>query len=125
MEQLEKERRKENIVVQGVEINTNKQEELNDKMKKTFKEKLEVETKIKTIYRDAMVYINNDMTRQERDIVKKIRERAENEKKQGKKVKSGYQKLYIDKQVWKWNKEKGTLEQMKDKESYVEIDLKN
>ncbi|KAF5287998.1 hypothetical protein FQA39_LY15580 [Lamprigera yunnana] len=87
-------------LVRDLEINTNKQNELNEEMEKFFKEKIEVETKIKTMYKmgpktylvkleniqekteimknkvklgrykDDKVYINNDMTRQERDTVK-------------------------------------------------------
>ncbi|KAF5288040.1 hypothetical protein FQA39_LY15536 [Lamprigera yunnana] len=102
MEQVEKERRTENIVVQGLEINKNKQNELNKEMEKQYniQKKTDImKHKVKlTRYKDNKDYINNDMTRQERDIEKQIRLRAEEEMKQGKKVKSGYQKLYIDKQ---------------------------
>ncbi|KAF5305586.1 hypothetical protein FQA39_LY01677 [Lamprigera yunnana] len=51
MEHLERERKRENIVVQGLEINTNKQKELSEEMEKFFNEKLEVETKIKSMYK--------------------------------------------------------------------------
>lgn len=67
--------------------------------------------------RGEKIYINNDQTKQERDIDKQIRKRAEEEKKQGKSVKSRYQKLIIDDKEWKWNKLKGRLEEVEENDS--------
>ncbi|KAF5301342.1 hypothetical protein FQA39_LY10740 [Lamprigera yunnana] len=93
----------------------------------TLQEKTEImKNKVKLArHKDDKVYINNDMTRQERDIEKQIRKRAEEKRKQGKKVNGGYQKLYIDKQVWKWNKEKSDLEEVVNSEAKINKNTKN
>ncbi|KAK9754594.1 hypothetical protein QE152_g1183 [Popillia japonica] len=48
---LEKEKRRENIAVQGLELNSNSQGELIEEMKNFLNKKLEIETKIKATHR--------------------------------------------------------------------------
>lgn len=72
---------------------------------KTMKNK----SQLKNI-KNARIYINNDLTKEEREKQKKIRQRAQQEKANGKTVKMGYNKLIIDGVEWKWNREKEDLE---------------
>ncbi|KAF5303461.1 hypothetical protein FQA39_LY09924 [Lamprigera yunnana] len=72
-----------------------------------LKEKMEVmrhKAKLRNL-RGEKVYTNNDQTRQKRGVDKLIKERVDEERRQGKKVRYVYQKLIIDEKEWKWNKE--------------------
>lgn len=62
--------------------------------------------------RGGQIYINDDLTKEERDIQKKIRQRAMEERSKGKQAKIGYSKLIIDGQTWKWNRRDNILEQI-------------
>ncbi|KAF5284332.1 hypothetical protein FQA39_LY04625 [Lamprigera yunnana] len=88
---------------------TNNPRELKDEMEKFIKDKLEVNNKIKTALKignelqikainvsGERVFINNDLTKQERAIDAQIRKRVEEEKINGKRVKRRYQKLTIE-----------------------------
>ena len=55
--------------------------------------------------KDSGTYINDDMSREERKIQAKIRERAKTERTSGKEVKIGFQKIIINGSVWRWNEE--------------------
>ncbi|KAK4882617.1 hypothetical protein RN001_005936 [Aquatica leii] len=59
------------------------------------------------------IYINDDLTKKEREKQNQLREKAAEEKKHGKNVKLGYNKITIDGVVWKWNKNKEILEEIK------------
>ncbi|KAK9685892.1 hypothetical protein QE152_g37606 [Popillia japonica] len=62
---------------------------------------------------DLPVYINNDLTANERNIQREIRIKAQELKKDGKSVKIGFHKITSDDGVWKWNKIANQLEQIK------------
>lgn len=51
------------------------------------------------------VYIDHDMSQEERDVQRKLRERARSEREKGKSVKVGYRKLNIDGKLYIWNEE--------------------
>lgn len=51
------------------------------------------------------IFIDDDLTKKEREIQKKIRERAEEERKKGNKVKIGYQKLEVNGAWLKWQED--------------------
>lgn len=140
IEKLESENRKKNIVVQGLTINTEDRKLLKENMEKFIEEEIGVKTTIKSAHRlgrktcllelysqenkiEVMqnktklrnrqgdkIFINDDLTREERDIGKKIRQKAKEEKINGKKVKMGFMKLIVDGQIWKWNRQENMLE---------------
>ncbi|KAJ3662510.1 hypothetical protein Zmor_006855 [Zophobas morio] len=58
------------------------------------------------------IYINDDWTPEERDVNKKIREIAKEERNKGKQVKLGYSKLTIEGKTYRWNKHTETLEEV-------------
>lgn len=140
LERIEKDKRRNNIVLQGlkletedrntlkervenflktalkVEINTTSVRKLNDKMcivelengndkQKIMKRK----AKLREI-KDHEIYINDDLSKMEREIQRKIRNVAKTERARGKRVKIGFQKVVIDDVIWKWEKEKQQLE---------------
>lgn len=142
MDKMEKEKRKNNIVIHGIEINSEKQEEQVEEIKNFMKNKIGVETQIKNLkkirskiclvelgnndekrkvmqnknklknIRDQKIYINDDLTKNEREIQKKIVNAAKEEKRKGKKVKIGLQRLIIEDKKYKWNDEKDILEEI-------------
>ncbi|KAK4885816.1 hypothetical protein RN001_002087 [Aquatica leii] len=59
------------------------------------------------------ISINDDLTKKEREKQNQLRKKAAEEKKHGKNVKLGYNKITIDGVVWKWNKDKEILEEIK------------
>lgn len=48
------------------------------------------------------IFIDNDMTRTEREIQWELRQIAKEEREKGKTVKVGYQKLIVNNKEWKW-----------------------
>ncbi|KAK9730950.1 hypothetical protein QE152_g14100 [Popillia japonica] len=71
------------------------------------------------------IFINNDQTKQEREIDAQIRVRAGTERSKGRRVRNGYQKLFIDEEEWKWNKVKGVLEMVERGEPALVNNAKN
>lgn len=143
VEKMEREKRRNNVVVQGLQIETSEPRKLKETMENFIKEELDIEisiksarklgnrtclvelsndeeklkvmqnkSKLKGIQTDK-IFINDDMSKNEREVQAKIRNIAKMEKAKGKKVKIGYQKIEIDKQKWVWSKEKGELEELK------------
>lgn len=55
------------------------------------------------------IYINDDMTKEERKVQEKVRIRAREEKAKGRRVKLGFQKVKIDDEQWIWSKEEKEL----------------
>lgn len=53
--------------------------------------------------RNTRIYINNDLTTEERRIQKEIRSIAREEKAKGNKVKTGYQKIILNDKEYRWN----------------------
>ena len=56
------------------------------------------------------------MTKEERIIQKKLRRIAQLERNKGKRIKVGYQKIIIEGETWRWNKEKNGIDTDKNKE---------
>lgn len=142
VEKMENEKRRNNIVIHGlqfestdqnvlkarvedfiktalnVEIGTKSVRKLNDKMcivelqNGTDKEKImKSKSKLKGM-KDHEIYINNDLSKTEREIQGKLRNIANAEKSKGKKVKIGFQKVVIENEVWSWDKDKQKLEKI-------------
>lgn len=143
MDSLEKEKRMLNVVLTGMDLEAHQSEDLQQIMEEFIEQKLEVKASVKTAtklgrktclisfrqlddkvkvlknksklrnIKSAKIYINEDYTLQERDIQKQLRIIAKKERETGKTVKMGFQKLVIDREVWKWNSKSNQLEQEK------------
>ena len=138
LRRLEKEQVKNNIIISGLEIKEEDGAGLKHGLehfiertigvKVQIKEAREIGTKIckaelDSAYEKEMVmknknklkqlqdriYINNEMTKEEREAQKKIKQIAEEERKKGKNTKIGFQKVTIDGTEWKWNREQEEL----------------
>lgn len=59
------------------------------------------------------IYINNDLSRKDRNKQQQIRIKVKEARSQGKIVKVGNNKIQIDKELWEWNQIKNQLEQSK------------
>ncbi|KAK9722634.1 hypothetical protein QE152_g19581 [Popillia japonica] len=79
------------------------QDKANEKQAKKEEYKKRYEEKPKK--REQKIYINDDMTKEERGIQEKIRRKAKEERMKGKTVKIGFQKLIVEGERWRWNKE--------------------
>lgn len=142
IEKMEREKRRRNISLQGLHVNANNQIKLRETMEKFMEEKLDLKVHVNTAkkvgenifiiemnseedkynvmknksklknIRGEKVYINDDMTKPEREIQKIVRIKAKEEREKGKKVKEGFQKLIIDGTTWKWNNEKKQLDEI-------------
>jgi len=51
------------------------------------------------------IFIDHDMIKEERKVQRRLRERARKEREEGKKVKVGYRKMYIESELYVWNEE--------------------
>lgn len=137
--QMEKEKIKHNLVITGLKVDAVNKEMLQESTQTFIKDRLGIDTKIEVLYtpgpnklviktqnmeekllilknkmklkefRDQVVYINSDMTKEEREIQKLIIKQATELRKTKKTVRVGFQKLIIDGEVWKWCKNVGEL----------------
>nr|CAH7724123.1 unnamed protein product [Callosobruchus chinensis] len=80
-----------NVLVTGIELDTNN----SNAMREAIRDK---------------IFMNDDLTRTEREIRKAISSRAQEKKAIGKEVKIGIRKITIDGQKWRWHKDKSRLE---------------
>lgn len=142
LQKLEGEKRRRNIVIQGLPIDTDNpnmlkntvggfiEKELGVKVKVNDARKLGDKTclveldnkyekskvmqnKMKLNQQKEKIYVNDDLTKDEREIQAKIRIMAREQKSKGKITKIGYQRLIVNNELWKWNKEKRQLEKIK------------
>lgn len=67
-------------------------------------------SKLRKMEETRKVYIDNDLTKKEREIQRKINFEAKERRKEGLQVKVGYKKIIIGKEEWRWNDENGSLE---------------
>lgn len=134
LEHLEKNMRKNNVVITGIQLDTTGEVELKNKMFNFFKQNLKEEVKIEKamklgpttcllqlkeneekrkimekkrdlrFLRNEKVYINDDMTALERKIQKEVRDKCKELREQGKNVKIGFKKLTVNGEVWKWDR---------------------
>lgn len=133
LEKLEREKRKNNIVITGLELRTDNEQSMVKEIERMVRDKVGIDAQVKSAYQlnnkmiivevenfdkklqilknkhmlkameDKNIYISSDLTAKEREIQKIIRDRAKEERRNGKQVKSGYQKLEIDGNLWRWN----------------------
>lgn len=143
---IEKDRKKNNVVMSGIEINSEEPQEIRKIVTSFIKQNLKVNIQPKNVTKigrkmyvikmesaedkkeimqnkaklkqmeDTKVYINDDLTKYERTKEKLIRLKALEEKEKGKNVKVGYNKLIVDGKVWRWNRFTNIL---------VEVNTKN
>lgn len=138
LRRIEKEQAKNSIVISGLEMEKKDGEELKQSLERflegtigvnvQIKEARKIGTKIckvdlSSVYEKEAVmknknklkrlqeriYINNEMTKEEREIQKKIKKIAEEERKKGKNTKIGFQKVMVDGTEWRWNREQEEL----------------
>jgi len=142
LEKLERDKRKKNAVVYGINIDTDNQSKLKETMENFLDKELNVKMQLNAVrklgnriclmefaresdkirvmqnksklkgMKGQVVYINDDLTKQEREIQEKVRNMAKEERQRGKTVKEGFQKLVIDNETWMWDKEKANLEKV-------------
>lgn len=135
-ERKEREDRKKNIVIKGVSW---KRDRVEEEVSKVIKENLNVEVEVRKAYRIRIkekdiviasldswvqkreimskkrdlkqgIWIEDDLTKEEREVQRRLRERAREEREKGKKVKVGYMKLYIEDRIFRWNEKRRELE---------------
>lgn len=134
LEVIERDSKKNNLIMHGLDINTDEKQEVLETVTSFIKQNLKVNIQPKKVAKigrktcvielktaedkltvmqnkaklkqltDIRVYINEDLTKAERSKQKLIRAKAREEKEQGKDVKVGYNKLIVDGNVWRWNK---------------------
>lgn len=130
---LERKDRKNNIIIKGVNTDEIKG---NDKTEDYIKESLGVDVSVRSVQqiknsmllvqlesweekmevmgnkkklKGSKVYIENDLTKEERRIQAEIRKVAQEERKKGKKAVARYNKLLVNDQVWIWDHDKQTI----------------
>lgn len=139
VEQLEREKRKCNIVVSGIKFGRTESSNLKQTVEQFIEIELKVKANIKRIIRigndtclaemermedkinimrnkhklrelqTKVVYIKQDFTKKEQDIQNKIVKRAREERNLGKRTKIGYMKLIINGNKWVWDETKERL----------------
>lgn len=139
LEAAEKERRRNNILMFGLCINEDDQAVARENVRGLLSKYLEIDVKPKRvttignttsiielensedkkmvmIHKSKLrnipgqrIFINNDMTKGEREKQKQIRLFAKCERQKGKEVKIGYNKVTVDGREWLWNKQKSSM----------------
>lgn len=142
---MEKERKENNIVVSGIQVHTSDPTVLKDTVETTVKKYLNIDVTIKKVSKIGpricvavlasaedkseimknkfklknvgphAIYINDDLTKKEKEKQKQIREMALKEKREGKMVKIGYNKITVDGEEWRWNRNEEKLDKIETK----------
>lgn len=140
MEKLDRANRRDNIIINGIALKGNNNIDMTRELERFLYENLQVQTEIREVHRinqklwmarvgsfegkidilknkyklkngdNKKIYINSDLTVQEREIQKKLGGIADEKRKEGKGVKVGYQRLTIDGKKWMWNVHSQELE---------------
>lgn len=139
IEKLEGEKRRKNIIIQGMKINASNPRTLKEGVEKFIEKELGATIKVesarklgtktclvelnsrsdKTVIMSNKsklrnhgeeIYINDDLTKEERQVQARIREIAREESAKGKIVKIGFRKITIGEETWTWNGEAQKLE---------------
>ena len=74
----------------------------------SMEDKIKIMKKRKNLI-GTRIYIDDDLTKKERWIQKKIKERSDKERAEGKKTIIKYKKLIINGTEWRWNESKSML----------------
>lgn len=140
MNWIEKDKKKNRVVVKGLQINTSDTEVMKNLINTFIKEHLKIDVINKNVTKIATkilvvefeneydklrvmsnkselrkmgsekIYIDDYLTKKEREKQKHIAMRAQEEKRKGKLVKIGYSKVIIDGVEWRWNRNSEQLE---------------
>lgn len=135
MEKIEREWKRNNLILKGLEVANLNEGEMRTKVE-TMIQHMKVEAKVKKVVRindrvskievedfhqklqilkskhhlrtfgNGKIYIDSELTTNERKVQSEIREIYENEKKKGNSVKMGYQKVIINGVKYTWDKKK-------------------
>ncbi|KAL3283727.1 hypothetical protein HHI36_024207 [Cryptolaemus montrouzieri] len=155
IDKLENEKRRNNLIVQGLTIKSENQDELKTEIAETIEKHFGIEVKItgasklgpKTCLVELenaevkknnimnknklgrlvgeKIYINDDLSKKDREIQGHIRGIASAEKKEGKNVKIGYRKLFIEGEKWVWNDNQTRLVKEADRNIVLQVLPKN
>lgn len=139
IEKLEREKKKNNIIVDGIQINSRDTNVIKEEIGNVVKTFLNVEMKMNSVQligknkyvieldnfetkkkimqnkrklrnvTNRRIFINNDLTVKEREIQKQIKELANIEKKKGNRVMMGYRKLKINNKQLIWSDQTNAL----------------
>lgn len=142
IERIEKNQKANNMIIQGLTIDTSDTKQLKEAMSNFIKKELDLDVKIEAAYKlgnktclvrmenredkikimenkkklrynkQERIFINNDLTKEEMRIQKEIRRRAKEESNMGHKTNIGFQKIEIEGRKWKWNKDTNKLEEL-------------
>lgn len=140
LEQIEKASKMNNLIITGIDFNTQNETELKEEMKSFINKQLNININAKRVMKiadkvykfelednidkerilrnkhmlrqmkETQVYINEDLTYIERKKKIEIKKRAKELSAEGKNVKIGYNKLTVDGQEWRWNNNTNELE---------------
>lgn len=143
IEKLEKEKIRNNLIITGIETDTNNREGLIESIENLIRQELRIKVKVRNAYKVSMkkciaemekwedkveilknkgklngkeIYIDSEMTLKEREIQKKIRDYAKEVKSKGARVKVRFQKLEINGRIMKWDHKEQRL--MENEETY-------
>uniref|UniRef100_A0A6P7GHK2 Uncharacterized protein LOC114342707 isoform X2 n=1 Tax=Diabrotica virgifera virgifera TaxID=50390 RepID=A0A6P7GHK2_DIAVI len=139
IEQLEKDRQRNNIVLKGLTLDPNDRKPVKESVEHFIGRNLKLQVKLRGAVKigdqifvaemenltdklsvlknkgklknlqGQKVYIESDLTRKEREIQAKIRKMAKEEKDKGNTTKIGYMKLEINGKEWTWDHNKEKL----------------
>lgn len=140
---LEKTSKRNNVIINGIKLGKEEKNGMKTEMKLFMKNTMDINTDIKNVIKmgEAMykvemenerdkemvmqnksklkqlkerIYIDHELTTEEQEIQKKIKQKGFTERNEGKRVKIGYKKLFVDGKEYKWDKERGVLREVGD-----------
>lgn len=138
---MEKEKIKNNVVLKGLVMKTNNTDTLKEEVSKFIENRLQIDVEVSAVnkigermciiemkndkdktkvmqnkmklkdLKTEKIFIQNDLTKKEREQRRQIWTRAKEERDNGKTVQIGYNRIFIDGIEWRWNKIECKLEQ--------------
>ncbi|KAL3278296.1 hypothetical protein HHI36_013629 [Cryptolaemus montrouzieri] len=123
IDKMENEKRRNNLIVQGLTMKSENQDELKTEIAETIEKHLGIEVKItgasKLGPKTCLVELEN--AEKDREIQGHIRGIASAERKDGKNVKIGYRKLFIEGEKWVRNDNQARLEKEADRNIVLQV----
>lgn len=140
-ERIESQNRRNNVIIKGLAVEQNVEEEVNRLLESKLNSEIKPESikpiknirntpiillkfknsedknhimKNRSKLKGSEIYIENDMTKEERRIQFVIRKRAKEERRKGNKTNIGFKTLYINGTKWIWESEVDSLVQKTD-----------
>lgn len=136
LEKIEKKKTRNNLIVTGLNTEGQKEDQLKETMRVMLERELGVKTEIgravrinnqkcliemkewrdklsilteKNRLKGRKIFIDTDLTKKEREVQKKIRDRAREERGKGEWTKVGYKKLFISGKEYRWDERREEL----------------